>query len=65
MLKMMDMAPEQQAHLAKDPVCGMTVDARSAPEHASYAGQTYHFCSPDCRSTFERDPARYAGTRAA
>jgi YHS domain-containing protein len=65
MLKMMDMAPEQQAHLAKDPMCGMTVDPRTAPEHASYRGQTYQFCSPGCRAIFERDAARYAGTRAA
>ncbi|MEO8497836.1 MAG: YHS domain-containing protein, partial [Planctomycetota bacterium] len=37
--------------MAKDPICGMTVDAASAL-HAERDGQTYYFCSDHCRQTF-------------
>ena len=42
-----------------DPVCGMTVDSESANSTANYQGQTYYFCSPSCKKSFEKDPARY------
>jgi YHS domain-containing protein len=29
----------------KDPVCGMTIDPRSAAGQSDYAGTTYFFCS--------------------
>jgi P-type Cu+ transporter len=41
-----------------DPVCGMTVDPRTA-RHAEYQGATYYFCSEACRSKFLTDPKRY------
>jgi Cu+-exporting ATPase len=37
--------------MAKDPICGMTVDAASALP-AERDGQTYYFCSDHCRQTF-------------
>jgi uncharacterized protein len=43
---------------ATDPVCGMKVD-RSKALRAVHAGRTYLFCSEDCRSQFEADPAAY------
>ncbi len=46
-----------------DPVCGMSVDATTAAEHAPYAGADYAFCSTGCRDAFNADPARY-GTSA-
>jgi P-type Cu+ transporter len=41
-----------------DPVCGMTVDPRTA-RHAEYQGATYYFCSEACRTKFLTDPKRY------
>ena len=37
--------------MAKDPICGMTVD-ESSPLRAHRDGQTYYFCSEHCRSKF-------------
>jgi Cu+-exporting ATPase len=44
---------------AKDPVCGMMVDPKTAPGKAEYKGQTYYFCAPGCKSAFEKDPEKY------
>jgi YHS domain-containing protein/uncharacterized membrane protein YraQ (UPF0718 family) len=65
MLRAMAVTPEQQAQLAKDPVCGMSVDPSTAKENAVYRGVTYYFCSAGCRSAFERDPVRYAAAAPA
>jgi Cu+-exporting ATPase len=47
------------AHLAKDPVCGMTVDPTTAAHRAEHGGETYHFCSSGCRAKFVSDPTTY------
>lgn len=47
--------------MAKDPVCGMDVDPRTAAATAEYQGQTYYFCAPGCKRAFEREPERYVG----
>jgi Cu+-exporting ATPase len=52
-------APEAPAD-ARDPVCGMTVDAEKAKHRAEYAGRSYFFCSASCRGKFAAQPARYA-----
>jgi YHS domain-containing protein len=49
--------------MAKDPVCGMTVDEKKAAATASYQGQTYDFCSAGCKVMFEKTPAKYAEAR--
>ena len=42
---------------AIDPVCGMKVDpARPRGGSFDHNGQTYHFCSPGCRTKFAGDP---------
>jgi len=51
--------PESGAKLVRDPVCGMSVDPATADQRAEFGGTTYYFCSPGCRTKFERDPARY------
>jgi YHS domain-containing protein/uncharacterized membrane protein YraQ (UPF0718 family) len=51
--------PDAGAKLVQDPVCGMSVDPALARDKVQYAGATYYFCSAGCRSTFEKDPARY------
>ena len=46
--------------MAKDPVCGMDVDEKQAAGKSEYQGQTYYFCSPGCKTTFDKDPQKYA-----
>ena len=46
--------------MAKDPVCGMQVDAAAAAAKTDHGGKTYYFCSHACKATFEKDPQRYA-----
>ncbi len=49
--------------MAKDPVCGMTVDETKA-RHSEYQGQSYFFCSAGCQTKFEADPPRFLQTAA-
>jgi Cu+-exporting ATPase len=51
-------------HDAVDPVCGMTVDPRSAKHRADHRGQPYFFCSAGCKTKFTADPQKYLGPRA-
>lgn len=52
--------------LAKDLVCGMSVDPLTAKHRTENHGSTYYFCSAGCQTKFVADPARYiAGTAAA
>ena len=46
--------------MAKDPVCGMDVDPKTALK-AEHMGQTYYFCSAGCKAAFEKDPMKYMG----
>ena len=43
----------------KDPVCGMVVDPATTPHRADHSGQTYYFCSQECRGKFVADPSAY------
>jgi Cu+-exporting ATPase len=45
--------------MSKDPVCGMPVDDK-APLRSTHAGQTFVFCSPTCKTKFDKEPVRYA-----
>src|SRR6478609_4374249 len=54
----MDLA-EATSALAKDPVCGMSVDPATAKHKAEHAGATYYFCSAGCRGKFVAEPAKY------
>ena len=51
-------------HAARDPVCGMTVDTKTAPT-SEWNGTTYYFCGPRCKARFEADPARYVESAPA
>jgi len=51
--------PEQNTNV--DPVCGMRV-GDDAKDQATFQGQTYKFCSPECRDKFEQNPQRYVAT---
>jgi Cu+-exporting ATPase len=45
--------------IAKDPVCGMSVDIATAKHGAEYLGETYYFCCARCREKFVADPSAY------
>ena len=51
--------------MAKDPVCRMDVDEKTAAGKSEYKGQTYYFCSPGCKRTFDQNPEKYAGQPTA
>ena len=42
-----------------DPICGMTVEPRSAAGSFEYQGTTYYFCSKGCLQKFQQDPERF------
>lgn len=44
---------------ARDPVCGMELDPRSAAATRAHRGRTYHFCSTDCHDRFAHEPDKY------
>jgi len=46
--------------MAKDPVCGMMVDEKKAKFKSDYEGKTYYFCAATCKSTFDKNPAKFA-----
>jgi Cu+-exporting ATPase len=53
------------AVLAKDPVCGMTVDPATAKHTHVHDGTTYYFCAARCREKFIADPANYLARLAS
>jgi len=48
--------------MAKDPVCGMDVDEKSAAATAEYNGKKYYFCAVGCKKQFEKEPKKYVKT---
>ena len=42
-----------------DPVCGMTVDPHNAAGLVDYNGQTYYFCSRNCKERFQASPETF------
>jgi Cu+-exporting ATPase len=45
-----------------DPVCGMTVEPRTAAAAWDHEGTTYYFCSVGCLDRFRTDPDRWIGS---
>ncbi|MBC8013847.1 MAG: heavy metal translocating P-type ATPase [Methyloceanibacter sp.] len=58
-LETMTKAVFAEAHLAIDPVCGMTVDPHAGKPTYDHKGRIYYFCSDGCRTKFAADPERY------
>ncbi len=54
-----DHAPASSRRLAKDPVCGMSVDPATTTHRAAHDGQDYFFCSGGCKTKFSADPQKY------
>ena len=42
-----------------DPVCGMQVDEQRAAGRSEHDGQTYYFCSQNCKAKFDQNPEQY------
>ena len=49
--------------MATDPVCGMSVEEKSAAATRVHAGATYYLCSTHCDAKFEANPDAYAPGR--
>lgn len=47
--------------MARDPVCGMTVEEATAAAKSDYKGQTYYFCAAGCKKAFDADPEKFLG----
>jgi len=48
--------------MAVDPVCGMQVDENAAaPERytSQHSGQTFYFCSEECKQEFDENPDEF------
>ncbi|HSE32281.1 MAG TPA: YHS domain-containing protein [Pyrinomonadaceae bacterium] len=51
------------ADTQRDPVCGMEVEEQSAAGRSNYQGQSYYFCSENCKRQFDQNPQQYARER--
>jgi len=47
--------------MAKDPICGVNVDEKTAKYKSDHMGKTYYFCSQMCKTTFDKNPMKYVG----
>ena len=45
--------------MAKDLVCGMGINEKTAPVTSNYKGKTYYFCAPGCKRAFDNNPEKY------
>jgi len=45
--------------MARDLVCGMEVDEKTAKYETEHQGKTYYFCAPGCKKAFEANPEKY------
>jgi Cu+-exporting ATPase len=45
--------------MAKDPVCGMMVDEKTAAGTSEYQGKTYYVCAAICKKKFDEQPEGY------
>ncbi len=48
-----------QAPMATDPVCGMSVDPATAATSIEHEGHLYYFCSQHCAQAFAAEPGAY------
>jgi YHS domain-containing protein len=43
----------------KDLVCGLAIDSDNAAGSSEFLGDSYYFCSAECKRRFDIEPARY------
>lgn len=53
------MGTENETEMAMDLVCGMEINKKTAKFTSKYKGQTYYFCSENCKQHFDNDPEKY------
>ena len=53
----------RSSSMARDPVCGMSVDPARAPARRTFGGREFFFCAPGCAAKFDTDPAGFAAGR--
>ena len=51
--------------MATDPVCGMSVDEKTAAATSTYGGKTYYFCAQECKEKFDAHPEKYTKPQPA
>jgi P-type Cu+ transporter len=49
--------------MAKDPVCNMTVDEKTAKFRSAHDGNVFYFCSAACKASFDKDPHRFGHSK--
>jgi P-type Cu+ transporter len=49
----------------RDPVCGMMIDPATSEHRFEYRGESFHFCSNDCKTKFTGNPEQYLGQGSA
>jgi YHS domain-containing protein len=47
--------------MERDPVCGTTIRPGMEVASVNLHGNTYHFCSQECRDEFMKNPTQYSG----
>ena len=52
---------EVKIDMVKDLVCGMNVDEKTAKFKSEHKGRTYYFCGQACKTSFDKNPTKYAG----
>jgi P-type Cu+ transporter len=57
--------PTAVAETAKDPVCGMTVNAATAKHSREHHGKKFYFCCAHCAEKFQADPQKYLQPKPA
>jgi Cu+-exporting ATPase len=45
--------------LARDLVCGMEVNEKTARYKSEHGGETYYFCNKHCKMQFDKEPEKY------
>lgn len=45
--------------VVKDPVCGMVFVKEDAAGQTFFENETYYFCAPSCKKSFDSDPHKY------
>jgi Cu+-exporting ATPase len=53
----MEVAMESKA---RDPVCGVSLDASASKRKSTYCDHDYFFCSDACREKFQTNPAGFS-----
>jgi YHS domain-containing protein len=46
-------------NMAKDPVCNMNVDEKTAKYSSDIDGKKVYFCSNNCKQQLEQNPSKY------